>query len=422
MTTITSEKKQEYADRYFGGCKSKELKEIDYETPSNHNVKALICRKPNRYLGSLLLLKVDDEPVEQFVQGMPKIHYLDNYHMLKSHGIGGYMEVYEKLDGTNICLYALKNAEGEVLEVVPKSRNMGTLDKEFLDKYVQCDTYVFEEFVRKHPEYTLYLELYGMGNLHMIKHFNTYLDVKYLGAYTGEEFLKLGNPFPTRQPRSLFRIHNIENVVEEEKFYVNTEGIQNLYRGYIVTHGCRCLNMEECISYMKDVMEELNKSYEKVNHRLAIEGVVINGINMKDEFTFIKVKPDTIELAHKSENGIPRQYIMKEIMKYLDENRSIAKDTWRDNPDEVMEYLNRNLRESFEQVYIDKSQGKIKRLFEERINPAPTPEEIIRIGDELMEEYPDKSIQDLMRVFGQNYPDMKKSGGKLYKYLEDKNQ
>ena len=105
-------------------------------------------------------------------------------------------------------------------------------------------------------------------------------------------------------------------------------------------------------------------------------------------------------------------------MKYLDEHKSDALETWNSNPNEVMDYLNRNLAESFEQPYIDKSQNKIKRLFDDKVNPAPTPEEIIKIGDELMREYPNKSVTDLMRIFGQNYPSMKKQGGKLYKYLE----
>lgn len=421
MTTIMKSEKEKYSEKHFNNCKPKEIKEINYETPDGHKVKALICRKPNRYLGSLLILEVDGEPTEQFIQGMPKIHYLDNYHMLKTHGIGGYMDVYEKLDGTNICLYGLKDHNGKLIEVVPKSRNMGTLDKEFYEKYVQCDTKRFEDFIKKQPNYILYLELYGMGNLHMIKHTDTYLDLKYLGAYDGKEFRKWhSSPFPEKRPNVLFRIHDIENIAEDEKLYVNPEGLEHIYRGHIVAHGCKCLNMEQCVDYIKDMLEKLNQNYQKANGKVAVEGAVINGVNMDDEFTYIKVKPDTIEMAHKSENGIPRQYIMKEIMKYLDEYRSTAKEIWETNPDEVMDYINRNLAESFEQPFIDKSQTKIKRLFEDKVTPQPISEEIINIGDKLLNDYPDKSVTDLMRIFGQNYPDFKKSGGKLYRYLEDK--
>ena len=414
--------KKRYADEYFNGMKPKELSQIEYETPLGHKVKAMICRKPNRYLGSLLILEVDGEQVEQFVQGMPKIHYLDNYHMIGTGTDYGFISAYEKLDGTNVCLYGLKDKDGELLEIVPKTRNMGTLDKDFLDMYRECDTKAFENEIRENPDHILYLELYGMGNIHMVKHLDTWLDVKLLGMYDGERFVKDNDFFLSyhRRPHTLFNIHNISGSGTGYTYYVNNAGLAIRYSGYVGKGGESCRDMNDCIAYIQKSLDELNRAYLEENHRLALEGVVINGINSDGELTYIKVKPTDIELAHKSEKGIPRQYIMKEIMKYLDENRSMAKETWENNPEEVMEYLNRNLLESFEQPYIDKSQNKIKRLFEEKITPAPTPEDIMMIGDTLLRDYPDKGITDLMRIFGQNNPDMKKSGGKLYRYLEER--
>ena len=139
-----------------------------------------------------------------------------------------------------------------------------------------------------------------------------------------------------------------------------------------------------------------------------------------NKFTYIKVKPTTIEAIHRSENGIPRQFIMKEIMKYLDEHGSAAKETWENNPSIVMKYINDNLAETYNQAMITKSQNKIKGLFEKKVYPLPTPTEIKEIGDKLIKENPNKCITDLMRLFGQQYPHMKKSGGKLYQYLESK--
>ena len=219
-----------------------------------------------------------------------------------------------------------------------------------------------------------------------------------------------------KRPNRLFRIYK----TGDTGYYVNGSGFNSVYRGYVNTKGYTAETVDECITYMKNVMEELNKEYEKHNHRYAIEGAVVNGLNSDGKFLYIKVKPETIEIYHKSQNGIPRQYIMKEIMKYLDEYRSSARENWEKDPDSVMEYINRNLAESFDQPYIDKSQGKIKRLFEDKINPSPTPEEVQRIGDELVKEYPGKTVTDLMRIFGQNYPEMKKDGGKLYHYLEER--
>ncbi len=425
MTTVTKEEKKGYTETYFGNCKPKELKEIIFETPQGHNVEALICTKHNRYLGSLLILEVDGENTEQFVQGMPKIHYLDNYHMIKTGSPYDYYDVYEKLDGTNICLYGLKDAKGEVIEIVPKSRNRGTLDPQFHQLYDQLDKRVFEEHIMENQDFVLYFELYGMGNLHTVKHLDTWLDLKFLGAYDGKEFIKqhdfsLANHC---RPNRLFRIFNIQSSnTEGYNFYVSCDSINLIYKGHTNEVGKRCKNMEECVEYMKDVMEGLNREYDKHNHRIALEGAVINGVDYEDRFVFIKVKPHTIELAHKSENGIPKQFIMKEIMKYLDEYRSEAKENWENNQDEVMEYINDNLSESFEREYIDKSQKKIKELFEKKITPQPLSEEIMAIGDKLMEEHPNESITDLMRIFGSEYPHLKKSGGRLHRYLGEKLQ
>lgn len=414
--------KKRYCEKYFNSMKPKELQQIEFVTPQGHEVKAMICRKHNRHLGSLLIFEVDNEPVEQFVQGMPKIHYLDNYHMISTETDYSFIGAYEKLDGTNICLYGLKDHNGKLLEIVPKTRNMGTVDKGFLGLYEQCDTKAFTDHIRANPEHIIYLELYGMGNPHEIKHIDTWLDVKLLGLYDGEKFVKDNDLFLAylRRPHTLFNIHSISQTDSEYAYYVNNAGMVSQYGAYIRKEGKSCHDMNECIEYIQKSLDELNKSYEKENHRLAVEGVVINGINNDGELTYIKVKPTDIELAHKSENGIPKQYISKEVHKYLDEHRSTARHDWETQPEKVMMYINDNLRESFEQPFIDKSQNKIKKIFEEKIYPQPLDDELKEIADKLMEDYPDKPITDLMRAFGQGYPDLKKSGGKIYKYLEEK--
>lgn len=415
--------KENICKEYFNDCKLKELSKINYMTPQGHRVEAFICRKPNRYLGSLYITSVDGEETGQYVQGMPKIHYLDNYHMLKSSN--GYMEVYEKLDGTNICLYGLKNKDGELLEVVPKTRNMGCLDPNFQNIYNQADTKIFTDWIKEHDNYSVFLELYGMGNPHMIKHMGVHIDTAFLGAFDGEDFVDDVIYFSMRKPRRFFKIYEMESQKGNYKgYYVDMTGLLIYYGAYLQgneKNHSQYDTLDECVEYMKTVLEELNRKYQEENGRVAVEGAVINGLNTRtNKFTYIKVKPTTIETIHRSENGIPRQYIMKEIMKYLDEHGSTAKETWENNPSKVMKYINDNLAETYDQAFITKSQNKIKGLFEKKLYPLPTPTEIKEIGDKLIKENPNKNITDLMRLFGQQYPNMKKSGGKLYQYLESR--
>ena len=407
------------SEAYFGGCKTKYLKEVDYTTPKGHDVKALICRKANRYLGSLFILSVDGVATGQFVASMPKLHYLDNYHTLDMSKWENIHFGYEKLDGTCVILYALLDGDGEVLEVVPKSRNMGVLDKNFQKLYDECDTKQYEDYVRSHPKYSLLFELYGMGNPHSIKHVDTYLDLCYLGA-VGEDGLvrNMVNPNFTKPPQLV----TIEQGLKED-IAVNRHGLIKEYGAYLEDTKKWHTNyssVEDAVLGIKDELRQLNDAYYKVNGRLALEGVVIHGTNPDGEVVYIKVKPDDIEREHKSQNGIPRQYIMKEIMKYLDEYGSIAKQTFEENPGEIWDYLNRNLAEEFEPEWIEKSQSKMKRWFEKKLYPAATPEEIIEIGDKLISEYPNRSVVDYMRLFGQQYPEQKKQGGKLHRYLTDK--
>lgn len=404
----------------FGGCKGSDVKMINYTTPKGHEVEAIICRKPNRFLGSLYICTVDGEDTGQFVASMPKLHYLDNYHQLDDEGPVRIHFGHEKLDGTCVILYPLLGKDGEVLEVVPKSRNMGVLDKNFQSLYDQCDTKRFEDYLMQNPYCSLLFELYGMGNKHEISHMDTYLDMKYLGASTKKGLVRQSSQ-GFGKPDLLFTIQkgfNGDDVIELER-----EGFIRKYGAYLEDTGnyhYTCDSITDAVAKIKEELQALNEAYYKVNDRLALEGVVIQGTNKEGEVTYIKVKPDDIEKAHKSQNGIPRRYIMKEIMKYLDEYGSTAKETFEDNPEMIWDYINRNLAEEFEPLWIEKSQSKMKRWFEEKLYPPKTPEEIVEIGDKLISEYPDLSVTDYMRLFGQQYPDQKKQGGKLYKYLNDK--
>ena len=420
----TKETLEKLSETYFGGCKTKELKPITYTTPRGHEVEAFICRKANRYLGSLYICTVDGEFTGQFVASMPKLHYLDNYHTLDGDSWEKMHFCYEKLDGTCVILYALCNLDGEVLEIVPKSRATGVLDKNFQSLYDKADTKMYEDWLMRHPDYSLLFELYGMGNVHQIKHMSHYLDLAYLGAVNDEGLARYNvNPY-FKKPHQLFTIDKTRGSEEEMGAYrLHRYGLLKHYDPYLKdkeNHNYFYSSLEECVIGIKEELQGLNESYHKVNGRLACEGVVIHGTNNDDEVVYIKVKPDDIEKEHKSQNGIPRKYIMKEIMKYLDEHGSNAKETFEENPEVIWEYINRNLAEEFDPLWIEKSQSKMKRWFEEKVYPPKTPDEIIEIGDNLMNEYPGRSVTDYMRLFGQQYPDQKKQGGKLYKYLSEK--
>ena len=93
---------------------------IDWKNSIGHKVKFIynniegyIVKKPNFYLGSLLITCVDGKDCEQFVQSFPKIHYQNSENTI---GDMNFIPCLEKLDGSNIILYGLKDADGKTLK------------------------------------------------------------------------------------------------------------------------------------------------------------------------------------------------------------------------------------------------------------------------------------------------------------------
>ena len=153
---------------------------------------------------------------------------------------------------------------------------------------------------------------------------------------------------------------------------------------------------------------------------MAIEGVVLNYKNEYGDCRFLKIKPYSIEREHRSEGGIPRQYIMKELMKYIDEYGSIAKEEYEKSNEHYLSYMKRQLLEEFDELSIDKSEKKMLTYLEKRLYPQ-TDKELENICDKLLEDYPDKKIVDYMRIFSQEYPGLKKKKSRfIYSILEEK--
>ena len=153
---ISKEKKQAYADKYFGGMNCKELREFKSVTPKGHQINGYICNKHNYYLGSLLILKVDGEETEQFIQSFPKIKYYENYRQLDPVKKEHYC--FEKLDGSCLIIYPLIVNNTEI-EYVPKTRGMAVADKQFLDLFNRLDHSKLDQYYSMYKFDILVFEL-----------------------------------------------------------------------------------------------------------------------------------------------------------------------------------------------------------------------------------------------------------------------
>ena len=130
-------KLKDVSEKYFNGKVSqRNLSRFTQTTPEGNVIEGYFSKEPNKYLGSFIITRVNDEPTNQFIQSMPKIHFYNNEEDICSSVIS---RCYEKLDGACLIVYPLKDKNGNIIEIIPKTRNRVVADKEFIDLFNKTD-------------------------------------------------------------------------------------------------------------------------------------------------------------------------------------------------------------------------------------------------------------------------------------------
>ena len=429
--------KEEVAQKFFRDIKPKHLKEFKEETPKGNIIEGFICKKPNHFLGSMLITKITipekdvEFETEQFIQAMPKIHYYDSSHTMYSEEEQVF-PAYEKLDGSCLILYGLYYND-EVIEIVPKTRGIPVADKHIIEMYNEFDHSniegFFEHFKKENP--TLLFELYGSLNQHSIFYPRTRIDIRLIGATYEGIFLNwyelgwLEQQYDFYRPFKIFNLHYKDGIW---KIRVNRPGIYYHYAFY------SCLKDEEhnflkkeyptqydAIQGLKTLVTRMNKKYFEKHNRQLLEGVVINAYNSTGEhLMYLKVKSADIEEKCRTENGVPRKFILKEVHKYFDEYGSRVRDIYLEDESHYREYVNKNLLEEFDinVVEMKRTQTRIENVFLDMLEAKAPPKGLQDICNELVEKYPDSDVSDLMRLFAQEYPEKKRHARIVYSIFE----
>lgn len=411
---------------YFGNCKEKHIRKFQEKTPQGNIIEGYICKKPNRYLGSLFITKLNGEAHNQFIQSMPKIEYFNDDRdislMLEDSFTFHEVCAYEKLDGSCLIVYPLLDANDNLLEIVPKTRGRAVADKHFLDLYNKCDKSSIYEYYRENKG-ILFFEMYGILNQHEILHYQTGIDLALIGCYTTRFYkskaLKNLCKYGFKQSDKIFEwIHGYNNVID-----ITTEKYHWWFNHVGISHEDRIApTPRDAVSLMVDFLEYLNKSFNEQNGRIATEGVVINCTDSKGNQKYIKVKPRDIEVKHRSEKGIPRSSIVKEVLKYFDDYGSEVDELYQNDKNHHTEYLHRMLSEDYDEVFIQKSAKKIENVFMQVWDAKQVPVSIHNICDDLIEKYGDMGITHCMRMFAQEYPYKKRQSSTIYQTLKIKFQ
>jgi len=145
---------------------------------SQNEVSGFISRKPNEYYGALLITHINGNKVpDQLIMGTPKMHYPFTTTQTGEHKylfpVAQDVEVYEKLDGTNILVnsytdgedvfYTCKTRLMPFVNAGSKWGNFYAMWNEVTEDYIGHIHNVMDKY-----QCNLSFELYGARNPHLV--------------------------------------------------------------------------------------------------------------------------------------------------------------------------------------------------------------------------------------------------------------
>lgn len=396
-------------ETYFDNkVKKKDLYQFKQKTKKGNIIEGYICRKPNEYLGSMFIEKVNNEDNPQFIHSMPKIHYYSK----KIEGIETEEIIFhEKLDGSCIIYYPLYQ-DGEVIEVIPKTRNTVIADDFIFNLLKKAITYPIEKIVKEY-DIVLMFELYGVLNQHEIYNPDAYCSLTLIGGYSINTNQMYSNSmldsfaekYNLKRPRHLITVHGFRGV-----YFITfiSPYLQIYYRNDRISMHT---SLSEVIQKIKKILSQVNQESYNINGFALTEGVVAN--MQKQIGGYLKVKPEEIELKHK---GIPTIEIKKEVRKYWDEYGSKIEAIYKQDKKHYLNYVKENLAEDFpiDIVESNKTEKRIEKIFFAIWDAKTVPIGIQEIARTLCEENPELSLPEIMNIFSQQYPQKKNQARMVY--------
>jgi len=334
-----------------------DIRNYNFTSPERREVTAWMSVERDHRLGALLIESVDGEETKQIVYGIPKIHYpyrkdkevdLENVNVDDIVLPTGYERVIlrRKVDGTNVCWFPLLNSKGDVLEIIPKTRQAVLNKPSEMHSVYDLLPDIYElypgilEAVRD-TKLTLSFEVFGFRNPHTLV-YDFPLEVAFLVAIDREgvlrpwdEILAIAEKYKLRMPEIVFETTKPD--VREEWLRFRLE------------------------------LDKHNRP-----EMLVDEGVVFT-FCYPDGLKLVKCKTKTLEEAHMSvmaaeQAKIPKEILFKAVCRVYDDG--FGGEEW----EVVWGQLKAELMEEYVEVAVDRHFHKVKKLWDwklrlERVRP-----------------------------------------------------
>lgn len=264
------------------GVARREWQPFSVTSPGGIPFSGYLCRQESEKLGMLAVTELAGEERLEFIPAMPKIHY--PYQQEKDGSARVAIPVAHnvtdarftvKLDGTAVIFYPLADKQGNLLEVIPRTRLQPVLqasrwgDWRALLAEVLPDRKPVEEAIRV-QKVALVFELWGYRNPHLVK-YDTPLQ---LTLHTAVAHRK---PVSYRKLAGIANRYGFDLVPTLEVAHPDAEGLAQAYRR------------------LQAQMEARNQA---AGPDVFVEEGAVLMLSTQDTATYFKCKPPTIEEIH----------------------------------------------------------------------------------------------------------------------------
>lgn len=253
--------------------KDDELQAFEVEDPFNtqHVLKGFVSKKSDYRYGALAITHINSQEAYQIIFGTPKQHYPFGKDGKFRFPEAREIEVYEKLDGTNVLAYSYLNGGQEfqtyklrLFPVLRKSKFGDFLEmwKELLERYPQIKN------ITETNKCNVSFEMYGSRNIHLMLY---------------------DNPLETAL---LFGVDNQARIISPSKLDTLSVPTAKLLS--------KITSKQELVGEYNRFREDIErKNVKNEDEKIkGLEGVVWYLLDTKEIITQFKCKPESIEQIH----------------------------------------------------------------------------------------------------------------------------
>ncbi len=288
---------------------AKHWQPFDATSPGGIRFAGYLCRQESDKLGMLAVTTLDGQARLEFIPAMPKIHYpyIQDREGRLQVSIPVPINIVDarftvKLDGTAIIFYPLTDAQGQVLEVVARTRLLPVLapsrwgDWHGLLADVLPNRAPVEAAVRE-QHVVLAFELWGYRNPHLVRYDQPL-------ALTLHTAIRHRKPISHQRLADLARRHGLALAPTLEVAAPDAEGLAAAYRRW---------------------QARLEAENQAAGQDVFVQEGAILMLSTAETATYWKCKPPSIEEIHwQADQHISKEIVRQALLKLLENGYDFA--------------------------------------------------------------------------------------------------